>query len=358
MKLKYLRLFNFRNYKSLDFIPGENINVLYGLNASGKTNLLESIYMSIRANSFRNQKDRDLINIGENSSSIITRYNIENFKDDYRVEISNFENKKLFINDEKVNTKEYRKSRFVVLFSPEDLNMIKYSPKDRRKFLDDLLSNIDLNYDFYMYRYRKLLFERNKLLKSCMDKNLLDVYDREIVKNGTKIIIMRLKTIKKLNEIAKKHYKNISGDDLNITYLSTVPILTEERELTENYLKLLKSSLSKDIEKKYTTIGPHRDDLDFKINKYSSKSYGSQGEQRSIVLSLKLSEADLIKELYKTNPILLLDDVFSEIDSNRSRYLLYSLKNLQTFITTTETSNFLKSIDANFYRINAGKILY
>ncbi|MBS6610853.1 MULTISPECIES: DNA replication/repair protein RecF [Peptoniphilus] len=358
MKLKYLRLFNFRNYKSLDFIPGENINVLYGLNASGKTNLLESIYMSIRANSFRNQKDRDLINIGENSSSIITRYNIENFKDDYRVEISNFENKKLFINDEKVNTKEYRKSRFVVLFSPEDLNMIKYSPKDRRKFLDDLLSNIDLNYDFYMYRYRKLLFERNKLLKSCTDKNLLDVYDREIVKNGTKIIIMRLKTIKKLNEIAKKHYKNISGDDLNITYLSTVPILTEERELTENYLKLLKSSLSKDIEKKYTTIGPHRDDLDFKINKYSSKSYGSQGEQRSIVLSLKLSEADLIKELYKTNPILLLDDVFSEIDSNRSRYLLYSLKNLQTFITTTETSNFLKSIDANFYRINAGKILY
>jgi len=358
MKLKYLRLFNFRNYKSLDFIPGENINVLYGLNASGKTNLLESIYMSIRANSFRNQKDRDLINIGENSSSIITRYNIENFKDDYRVEISNFENKKLFINDEKVNTKEYRKSRFVVLFSPEDINMIKYSPKDRRKFLDDLLSNIDLNYDFYMYRYRKLLFERNKLLKSCTDKNLLDVYDREIVKNGTKIIIMRLKTIKKLNEIAKKHYKNISGDDLNITYLSTVPILTEERELTENYLKLLKSSLSKDIEKKYTTIGPHRDDLDFKINKYSSKSYGSQGEQRSIVLSLKLSEADLIKELYKTNPILLLDDVFSEIDSNRSRYLLYSLKNLQTFITTTETSNFLKSIDANFYRINAGKILY
>lgn len=358
MKLKYLRLFNFRNYKSLDFIPGENINVLYGLNASGKTNLLESIYMSIRANSFRNQKDRDLINIGDNSSSIITRYNIENFKDDYRVEISNFENKKLFINDEKVNTKEYRKSRFVVLFSPEDLNMIKYSPKDRRKFLDDLLSNIDLNYDFYMYRYRKLLFERNKLLKSCTDKNLLDVYDREIVKNGTKIIIMRLKTIKKLNEIAKKHYKNISGDDLNITYLSTVPILTEERELTENYLKLLKSSLSKDIEKKYTTIGPHRDDLDFKINKYSSKSYGSQGEQRSIVLSLKLSEADLIKELYKTNPILLLDDVFSEIDSNRSRYLLYSLKNLQTFITTTETSNFLKSIDANFYRINAGKILY
>ena len=131
MKLKYLRLFNFRNYKSLDFIPGENINVLYGLNASGKTNLLESIYMSIRANSFRNQKDRDLINIGENSSSIITRYNIENFKDDYRVEISNFENKKLFINDEKVNTKEYRKSRFVVLFSPEDLNMIKYSKSFR-----------------------------------------------------------------------------------------------------------------------------------------------------------------------------------------------------------------------------------
>lgn len=358
MKLKYLRLFNFRNYKSLDFIPGENINVLYGLNASGKTNLIESIYISIRANSFRNPKDKDLINIDENASSIISRFNTGDYKDDYRVEISKFENKKLFINDEKVNTKDYRKSRFVVLFNPDDLNIIKYSPKERRKFLDDLLSNIDLNYDFYMYRYRRLLFERNRLLKINMDKNLLDVYDREMVKNGTKIIIMRLKTIKRLNEIAREHYKLISGDDLNITYLSTVPVLVDERELMESYLKLMKDSLPKDIEKKYTTIGPHRDDLDFKINKFSSKSYGSQGEQRSIVLSLKLAEADLIKDLYKIKPLLLLDDVFSEIDSNRSRYLLHSLKDLQTFITTTETDDFLKSVDANFYKISEGKVMY
>lgn len=357
MKLNHLRLFNFRNYKGLDFIPGENINVLYGLNASGKTNLLESIYMSIRATSFRSLKDNDLINIDENSSSIITRYMTEDYKDDYRIEISKFENKKLFINDDKVNTKEYRKSRFVVLFNPEDLNIIKYSPKERRKFLDDLLSNIDLNYDFYMYKYRRLLFERNKLLKMNMDRNLLDVYDREIVKNGTKIIIMRLKTIKKLNEIAKKHYKNLSGDDLNITYLSTVPVFVDEEELMKNYLKILKESLPKDLDKRYTTIGPHRDDLDFKINKFSSKSYGSQGEQRSIVLSLKLSEADLIRDLYKTKPLLLLDDVFSEIDSKRSRYLLHSLKDLQTFITTTEADEFLKSVDANFYRVSQGKIL-
>lgn len=357
MKLKYLRLFNFRNYKSLDFIPGENINVLYGLNASGKTNLLESIYMSIRANSFRSSKDLNLINIDENSSSIISRYMTDNYKDDYRIEISKFENKKVFINDEKVNTKDYRKSRFVVLFNPEDLNIIKYSPKERRKFLDDLLSNIDLNYDFYMYKYRRLLFERNKLLKMNIDKNLLDVYDREIVKNGTKIIIMRLRVIKKLNEIAKKHYKRLSGDDLNITYLSTVPIFVDEKELMENYLKILKESISKDLEKRYTSVGPHRDDLDFKINTFSSKSYASQGEQRSVVLSLKLAEADLIKDLYKTKPLLLLDDVFSEIDSNRSRYLLHSLKDLQTFITTTEADEFLKSVDANFYRISEGKIL-
>lgn len=357
MKLKNLRLFNFRNYKGLDFVPGENINVLYGLNASGKTNLLESIYMSIRATSFRSLKDFDLINIDENSSSIITRYMTEDYKDDYRIEISKFENKKLFINDDKVNTKEYRKSRFVVLFNPEDLNIIKYSPKERRKFLDDLLSNIDLNYDFYMYKYRRLLFERNKLLKMNMDRNLLDVYDREIVRNGTKIIIMRLKTIKKLNEIAKKHYKNLSGDELIITYLSTVPVFVDEEELMENYFKILKEALPKDLEKRYTTIGPHRDDLDFKINKFSSKSYGSQGEQRSIVLSLKLAEADLIRDLYKTKPLLLLDDVFSEIDSKRSRYLLHSLKDLQTFITTTEADEFLKSVDANFYRVSQGRIL-
>jgi len=358
MKLKYLRLFNFRNYKSLDFIPYDKINILHGLNASGKTNLIESIYMSVRGNSFRNSKDRELINVYEINSSIISRYENENYKDDYRVEISNANNKKLFINDEKVNTKEYRKSRFVVLFDPSDLNMIKYSPKDRRRFLDDLMSNIDLNYDFYMYKYRRLLFERNKLLKINMDKNLLDVYDREIAKNGTKIIIMRLKTIKKLNEFANKHYNIMSNDNLNITYLSTVPVVLNEKELMDNYLNLLKSSIPKDIEKRYTTIGPHRDDLDFKINKLSSKSYGSQGEQRSIVLSLKLSEADLIKNLYGIRPLLLLDDVFSEIDKDRSKYFLDSLKDLQTFITTTELDENLKKIDANFYKINKGEIIY
>lgn len=358
MKLKYLRLFNFRNYKSLDFLPYDKINILHGLNASGKTNLIESIYMSVKGNSFRNSKDKELINVNEFSSSIISKYESGSYSDDYRVEISNFNNKKLFINDEKVSTKEYKKSRFVVLFNPMDLNMIKYSPSNRRSFLDDLMSNIDPNYDFYMNRYRKLLFERNSLLKINIDKNLLDVYDREMAKNGTKIIIMRLKAIKTLNEFANKHYKNMSNDELNITYLSTVPVVLDERELMNNYLNLLKSSISKDLEKRYTTVGPHRDDLDFKINKLSSKSFGSQGEQRSIVLSLKLSEADIIKSLYGIKPLLLLDDVFSEIDSARSKYFLDSLKDLQTFITTTELDENLKEIDAKFYKINKGEIIF
>ena len=357
MWIQNLKLNKFRNYLSQNIEFNENINIFLGDNAQGKTNLLESIYYLANAKSFKSFRDKDLIMFNEKEMSLdgIIRKN-ESFKN---VHISVNENKKdIFVNEIKYDKNKDLKSLFkLVLFTPEDLNIIKYSPKERRKFLDDLLSNIDLNYDFYMYKYMRLLFERNKLLKMNMDRNLLDVYDREIVKNGTKIIIMRLKTIKKLNEIAKKHYKNLSGDDLNITYLSTVPVFVDEEVLMENYLKILKGSLPKDLEKRYTTIGPHRDDLDFKINKFSSKSYGSQGEQRSIVLSLKLSEADLIRDLYKTKPLLLLDDVFSEIDSKRSRYLLHSLKELQTFITTTEADEFLKSVDANFYRVSQGRIL-
>lgn len=313
--------------------------------------------MSIKATSFKNARDKEIINIYENSSSIISRYTNKDYKDDFRVEIFKNENKKFYINEEKVSGKDYRKSRFCVIFSPNDLNMIKYSPGNRRRFLDDMLSNVEPSYDFYYQRYRKILFERNKLLKIKMDENLLNIYNNEIANVGTKIIIMRLRAIKKLNEFAKYHYKNISGDDLNITYLSTVPIVLDEEELRSSYLKLLQRTFVVDMEKRYTTIGPHRDDLDFKINKLSSKVYGSQGEQRSIVLSLKLSETDLIKSLYNEYPILLLDDVFSEMDFNRRRYFLYSLKNTQTFITTTEINKYLQNIDAEFFQINNGKIL-
>lgn len=313
--------------------------------------------MSVKSKSFKNAKDSELIKIGENGSSVITRYLNKDYKDDYRVEIFQNENKKFYINEEKVSGQNYRKSRFAVIFSPEDLNMIKYSPGNRRNFLDEILLNVEPSYDYYNQRYKKILFERNKLLKIKMDKNLLDIYNREIAKVGTKIIIMRLRTIKKLNEFAKYHYKNISGDDLNITYLSTVPIVLDEEKLKENYLNLLEKSLDEDLEKKYTTIGPHRDDLDFKINRLSSKLYGSQGEQRSIVLSLKLSETDLIKSLYNEYPILLLDDVFSEMDFNRRRYFIYSLKNIQTFITTTEVNKYLQNIDAEFFQIRDGRII-
>lgn len=357
MKLELLKLLNFRNYKNLSFRPSSNINIIYGPNASGKTNLIEAIYMSVKSKSFKNAKDSELIKIREDSSSIITRYLNKDYKDDYRVEIFQNENKKFYINEEKVSALNYRKSRFAVIFSPEDLNMIKYSPGNRRKFLDEILLNVEPSYDYYNQRYRNILFERNKLLKIKMDKNLLDIYNREIAKAGTKIIIMRLRTIKKLNEFAKYHYKNISGDDLNITYLSTVPIVLDEEKLKENYLNLLENSLDEDLEKKYTTIGPHRDDLDFKINRLSSKVYGSQGEQRSIVLSLKLSETDLIKSLYNEYPILLLDDVFSEMDFNRRRYFIYSLKNIQTFITTTEVNKYLQNIDAEFFQISDGRII-
>lgn len=357
MILSALKLFNFRNYKTLNIEPSSNINILYGKNASGKTNLLEAIFLATEAKSFKNAKDEEIINFDENEASVISNFSDGEIAEKYSVEIFKTENKKIYLNEKIVTKKRFREDKSAVIFSPIDLNMIKYSPQDRRRFIDFLISNIDPNYDYYLGVYRRLMMERNKLLKNKLDMNLLDVYNIEIAKVGSKIIIIRLSIIKKLNYFAKIHYNNISNRDIfNMTYLSTLPLADTEEDINKSYIKYLENSLNRDLEKRFTTIGPHRDDIDFKINKKSAKLYASQGEQRSIVLSLKLAQTDLIESIKKHKSILLLDDVFSELDEYRSKYLINSILNIQTFITTTEVMENLKKLDAKFYKIEKGKI--
>ncbi|WP_036730440.1 DNA replication/repair protein RecF [Peptoniphilus mikwangii] len=359
MKILNLELSNFRNYKYLYYNPKGQINVITGENAMGKTNLLEAIYVLTVGKSFRTVKDSELIQIGgeqTNLKALSINFEYEDYLD---VNIYKDKKNKYSINSDDMNLSKYRRDFSSVIFSPSDLNMVKFSPSERRKYLDSLILKLSSVYEHNLYRYRKIIFERNKLLKKNINYDLLEVYDFQLAKYGVKILRERLKILKEFENYVKYHFSNLSGgENLKITYLSTIPLMSDEEEMEKIFLDSLKNCRKRDLEIKFTTIGPHRDDIDFKIENLSAKTYGSQGEIRTVVLSLKLSEVDIIKNYQKNSPLLLLDDVFSELDKNRASYLINSLKNMQTFITSTNLNeeNF-RSLNADFYEIKNGQII-
>lgn len=353
MKLLNLQFSNFRNYSYLEFVPSKDINVIIGKNAIGKTNLLEAVYILTVGKSFRSNKDSEIINLDKISCEITGVVDSFGYDDNLKVNLSNVDKKKFYLNEEELSLKNYKRDMASVIFSPVDLNMIKFSPQERRKYLDNLISKIDPIYEHNLNKYRKILYERNKLLKNIRDKSLLEIYDFQLSEYGVKILRTRLSIIKILEKYGKIHFSNLSGgQDLKLVYLSTVPVTADENEMKDIFLESLKNSVNKDLENRYTTIGPHRDDIDFKIENLSVKSFGSQGEIRSVVLSLKLAEVDLIKKFLKSEPLLLLDDVFSELDKNRAKYLVKSIDNVQTFITSTDLNeeNF-ENLEGTFFEI-------
>lgn len=359
MKLLNLKLSDFRNYSYTEFVPDRNINVIVGKNAIGKTNLLEAVYILTCGKSFRTNKESELINL--DSTESILKGEVESFgyEDELKIELNSLGKSKYFINEEEMSLRNYRRDMASVLFSPIDLNMVKLSPQERRKYIDNLISKIDPIYEYNLNKYRKILNERNKLLKNIKDKSLIEIYDFQLSEYGVKILRTRLNIIKILEEFAEKHFRKLSsGQDFKITYLSTVKLSADEDEMKKMFYSQLQSKISKDIELKYTTIGPHRDDIDFKIDNLSVKSFGSQGEVRSTVLSLTLAEMDLIKKVLKSEPILLLDDVFSELDKNRALYFTDSIKDFQTFITSTDLNidNF-KNLESSFFEIKESKLI-
>ena len=354
MLVKSIRLKNFRNYKEALFKDFEKINVFIGKNAQGKTNFVEALFFLIRAKSFKNAKDTELISFNEDFCEVEGIISLKNVENSFKIQISRYDGKKYFLNDKEVILKNYKKAISPVVFKPDDLYIVKNSPQDRRKYIDDILISIDSIYAYNLSSYKKILFERNKILKDY-NKNLklLDIYDIQLAKYGSKILIDRLKFLKNLEEFSKKYYKDLSKDDFKILYLSTIPPKKSLEDTVDMYIKILKTVRNRDLDLKITTIGPHRDDIDFKINDRSVKTYGSQGEIRSVVLSLKLGELKLLTLKNNINPILLLDDVFSELDSERRNYLFNSIRDIQTFITSTSAEN-LKFNEAKYYLIENG----
>ena len=355
MFIKKLKLKNYRNYKEVEVIFDKNINIIYGNNAEGKTNLLESIYMCSTSKSHRNSKESEIINFNENEAHIKLIFKKNNFEKDLSIDIQlNKEIKKgIAINEIKIDkVSDFLGTFNVVLFAPEDLNIIKDGPQVRRKFLDIEICQSDKIYVNSIFNYNKVLNQRNILLKDISkekgnNKNdllsLLDIYDEQIVNYGIEIIEKRIKNIEKLAKIILEKHLQISDSKEKLIINYENDVLKEWFNIKENkpdtvkelYLELIKENREKDIKNQYTNIGPHRDDIGFYIDRLDIRKFGSQGQKKTAAISLKLSELEIIKEKINDIPVLLLDDVFSELDETRQKLLVNNLKGIQTIITCT-----------------------
>ncbi|MEG1458176.1 MAG: DNA replication/repair protein RecF [Acetivibrio sp.] len=340
MIIKSIELSDFRNYTSLcmNFHPGTNI--LYGDNAQGKTNILEAIYIAATTKSHKSSKDREIIKMEQNECHIRLKSEKDTFLHTIDMHLKKNKSKGIAIDGIPIKkSSELFGLVSVVFFSPEDLTIIKNGPGERRRFMDMELCQLDKIYLFNLTKYNKILMQRNNLLKQIRyNEELLDtlsIWDNQLVLYGNKIIERRKSFIQQINSIIFDIHKKLSGgkEELKLQYDSNV-----DAELFE---KKLKSSLDRDLSLKMTNVGPHRDDLIFFIKDIDIRKYGSQGQQRTAALSLKLAEIKLLKETVRSSPILLLDDVLSELDRNRQNYLLDSIKDIQTIITCTGLEEFI-----------------
>lgn len=357
MYIKSLQLLNYRNYESLSIELGKNVNVFMGDNAQGKTNILEAIYYCAFAKSHRTNKDKELIKINQDKSFI--RLEVGKNRLDKRIDINILKDgkKAISINSLKVSKISELVGTFnVVMFSPEDLRIIKESPGVRRKFLDMELCQLDPKYYYNLVQYNKVLLQRNTVLKQRnIDESMLDIYDMQLASFGKFIIDSRLEYIKKLNFYSEKIHSDItSGNEfIEFKYISTIKNL---ESIEESMVEQLKSLRKRDIERRMTSVGPHRDDFSILINEMDSKIYGSQGQQRTAVLTIKFASLEIIKELTGEYPVLLLDDVLSELDFKRKSYILRSIQEIQSIITCTGIEDLTSYLDekSKVFRVKNG----
>ena len=334
MFIKNLKLKNYRNYSFLDLDLVNGINIIYGNNAQGKTNILEAIYMSSTTKSYKQSKDKEIIKFGEEEAHIKSTYIKNEKQNTIDIHLKTNKNKGIAVNGKKINKiSDFFGLINVIIFAPENLYIIKEGPFLRRKFLDYYISQIDKIYINNLSNYNKILNQRNILLKQIYynknNINDLDIWDKQLALYGNEIIKKRQEIINELNkEIYDKHLFISSNKEKLITEY-------EKNINEENFYKELCENREKDIKYQTTQIGPHRDDIKFIINDVDIRKYGSQGQQRTAALSLKLAELSSIKKIKKENPILLLDDVFSELDLVRQQLLVDYLKDIQVVITVT-----------------------
>ena len=342
MKIESLKLKDFRNYDLLQIDFDASTNIFYGNNAQGKTNILEAVYLSGTTKSHRGAKDRELIRFGKDESHIEAV--VEKNGIDYQLDMHLKKNGAKGI---AINKMPIRKASELfgivnlVFFSPEDLNIIKNGPSERRRFIDMELSQLDKVYLSNLSNYNRIVNQRNHLLKEMGPehdgklKDTLEIWDMQLIRYGNQILERREKFIQEINDIIFSIHRKLTGgrEEIQVIYEPSNGSLTLEQALSKNR--------ERDIRIKSTSVGPHRDDICFMAKELDIRRFGSQGQQRTAALSLKLSEIELVKQAARDTPVLLLDDVLSELDKHRQNYLLDSINDIQTLITCTGVEDFV-----------------
>lgn len=363
MTVNSVKIKNFRNIADLSFTADNGVNVIYGENAQGKTNILESIWLFTGCKSFRGAKDNELIKFGENFSKI----NLE-FSDNLREKKS-----EIIIADKKKNaslngvslrsTAELIGSFYAVIFSPVHLSLIKDGPSARRKFLDTALCQLKPSYAEHLAGYKRALVQRNALLKDLHLNSelydMLDTWDDQLARYSACVIKERIQYIDLLSDYSKNIYSGISEnkEEFSVFYSKKISKDYSVKDIYLSEIENLKNSRKEDIFSKTTTVGPHRDDLEILINNVSARSFGSQGQQRSCALALKLGESEIIKKVTGETPVALLDDVMSELDEKRQDYVLNHINDRQVFLTCCDPSQVLRLCGGKSFLIKGGEII-
>ena len=351
MKIKKIKLYGFRNYNKQEINFDDNINIFYGDNAQGKTNVLEAIFLTAMGKSFRAKKERELINLEKDYSIIEIEYEKKDRNGKIKIEIK--DKKVIYVNGIKINKlSEVLGNINIVMFSPDDINILKNGPANRRKFLNMMISQLRPAYVYNLNLYLKTLEQRNNYLKQIKlenkNKEFIEIWDEKLAEYGEKVFLYRQEFVNKLKEKITGYHKQITEDkeEIKISYISD---FSEK----EKYLKYLKDNLKEDIERGYTKKGIHRDDIYVYINKKLVNIYGSQGQHRTAILSLKLSELEIVYEEIGEYPVLLLDDFMSELDKKRIHNFLENIENTQVIITCTDK---LKDINGKIFRVENGQV--
>ncbi|MGI8906050.1 MAG: DNA replication/repair protein RecF [Candidatus Sumerlaeaceae bacterium] len=370
MIIRELQVINFRNLENVrtEFSPG--LNLIFGANAQGKTNLLEAIYLLVTGRSFRTASEREMIPwVRDSYEATVVRARVEKRTGEERCLLTfNQSEKNIFVNGEPISRLGDLIGRInAVLFTPADLELVRGAPAVRRRFLDIESSQVSRHYLYHLQRYDLALRQRNALLKQhahrAQLRDELLVWDGQLAQHGSELIHFRRGMLQKLSDKAAKQYAMIASSQelLELVYRPSIAISAEVFDASDApalVLRALTGSVEEDIRRGSTNLGPHRDDFDFMLSTHNARDYGSQGQQRSCVLALKLAELEYMEEITREPPLLLLDDLMSELDENRRAALLGSLtERVQTFLTATEKEPVLGFVKAeSVYRMEHGNL--
>lgn len=354
-----------KNYRNIDYMelePVDGVNVIYGENGHGKTNIIESIWLFTGCNSFRTRKNTELIKNGSDFSELFMDFNSNGREQNAKLVVE--EKKEAYLNGIKqISPRKFLGEFQAVVFSPAVLSVIKDGPSEKRKFIDIAISLIKPNYAVLLSKYNKTVIQRNALLKqinaTSKGEDLLFAFDEELARCGGKIIDYRIKYIENLKKYITDIYDEISNgrEKMKIEYINSLKETgTNSVEWSEIFYKTLTENHERDIARIMTLAGPHKDDIDIFLNDMNTRNYGSQGQQRSCALALKLSEAQILNEISDEKPVALLDDVMSELDEKRQKYLIKYFDNWQVFVTCCDPAHRKKIKSDKIFKIADGKL--